>query len=339
MEESIPHLRYLMIGKLSRNYTLLPSGELLEDIPGGSMLYAAAGCGVWEREIGLVARVGSDYPQEWLNEMDRWSLDRRGIRRMNDPLDIRDFCAYPDFETRLTDNPISHFSRSNIPYPKSLLGYTPAASALDSRTRPSLLTIRASDFPPDYFDATAAHICPMDFLSHTLLPPTLRQGQINTITLDPNDGYMNPNFWDDMPVVLNGLTAFICREEKLFALFQGRTFDPWEMAEELAELGCEMIIVKRGGRGQLVYERTGHKKWIIPAYPTQIRCPTGAGDAFCGGFLAGLRGSYDPVQAALQGNISASLVIEGTNPFYAFDCLSGLAQARLEALRDMVRKA
>ena len=97
MEASIPHLRYLIIGKLSRHYALLPSGELLEDIPGGSALYAAAGCGVWEREIGLVARVGSDYPQEWLHEMDRWSLDRRGIRRLNDPLDIRDFSAYPDF--------------------------------------------------------------------------------------------------------------------------------------------------------------------------------------------------------------------------------------------------
>ncbi len=339
IEESIPHLRYLVIGRLTRNFTLLPDGEFLENTPGGSALYAAAGCAVWEKEIGLVARVGADYPQAWLHEMDRWGIDRRGVRRVADQLDLREFIAYPDLETREVDNPVAHFSRLNLPFPKSLLGYAPNAAVAESRTRPSLLTIRGSDFPPDYMDATAAHICPLDYLSHTLLPTTLRQGHINTITLDPGEQYMNPAFWDDMPVVMNGLTAFISNEEKIFALFQGRAVDPWEMAEGLAEFGCEIVVIKRGARGQFVYEHPSRMRWIIPAYPARVRCPNGAGDAFAGGFLAGLRASYDPVQAALQGNIAASLVIEGTTPFYAFDCLTGLAQARLDALRDMVRKA
>ncbi|WP_322808043.1 PfkB family carbohydrate kinase, partial [Thermanaerothrix sp.] len=64
--------------------------------------------------------------------------------------------------------------------------------------------------------------------------------------------------------------------------------------------------------------------------------PTGAGDAFCGGFLAGYRQTYDPLAAVLHGNVSASLVIEGSGPFYALEALPGLAQARLEALRDAV---
>jgi len=66
--------------------------------------------------------------------------------------------------------------------------------------------------------------------------------------------------------------------------------------------------------------------------------PTGIGDAFCGGFLAGFRHTYDPLQAVLHGNISASMVIEGHGPFYALEALPGLAQARLEALRQSVRK-
>jgi len=40
--------------------------------------------------------------------------------------------------------------------------------------------------------------------------------------------------------------------------------------------------------------------------------------------------------AVLHGNVSASLVIEGSGPFYALEALPGLAQARLEALRDAV---
>lgn len=338
MMDSIPHLRFLIAGRLNRNYTVLPDGEILEDTPGGSALYAAAGAAIWEKGIGLIARVGSDYPEEWLDRIDQCGIDRRGIRRLPDPLDLREFTAYPDPESRLKDNPVGHFSRMGMPFPKSLLGFANPAPSVDSRIRPSVATIRQNDFPTDYLDSTAAHICPMDFLSHTLLPPTLRQGHINTITLDPGDGYMNPTFWDDMPMILNGLTAFLCNEEKLTGLFQRHTVDTWEMADELAGWGCEIIVIKRGGRGQLVYERSNHARWTIPAYPARVHCLNGAGDAFCGGFLAGFRTAYDPLQAALQGNISASLAIEGTDPFYALDSLPGLARARLEALRDMIRR-
>jgi sugar/nucleoside kinase (ribokinase family) len=205
--------------------------------------------------------------------------------------------------------------------------------------RPTIHTIRQNDFPTDYLDATAAHICPLDFLSHTLLPSVLRQGHVNTITIDPGENYMNPVFWNDMPVLLNNLTAFLPSEQKINALFQSRSIDPWEMAEGLAGHGCEIIVIKRGSRGQYLYDHGSRTRWIIPAYPVQVLDPTGAGDAFCGGFLAGYRSSYDPLYAVLAGNISASMVIEGSNPFYALDALPGLAKARLEALRDRVRKA
>jgi ribokinase len=67
--------------------------------------------------------------------------------------------------------------------------------------------------------------------------------------------------------------------------------------------------------------------------------PTGAGDSFCGGFLAGYKKTYDPLQAALYGNVSASLKVEGSGAFYPLDVLPGLAEARLHALKDLVRKA
>ncbi len=301
MDDSLPHLRYLVIGRLNRNYTVLPDGQVIEDSPGGSALHAAAGAAVWETSIGIVARVGSDYPEAWIDNLDRWHIDRRGVRRIAEPLDMREFSAYPDMENRRADNPVAHFARLNLPFPKSLLGYNPPAATTDSRTRPTMLTIRSSDFPSDYLDSTAAHICPLDFLSHTLLPPTLRQGHINTISLDPGEGYMNPTFWDDIPVMMNGLTAFICNEEKMNSLFQGKSVDPWEMAEELSSHGCEVIIIKRGARGQLVYERSSNSRWIVPAYPAKVRCPIGAGDSFSGGFLAGFRATYDPLQSALAG--------------------------------------
>ena len=122
------------------------------------------------------------------------------------------------------------------------------------------------------------------------------------------------------------------------SLFQGRSTDPWEMAETLAGYGCEIIVLKRGSHGQYLYSALDRTRWVIPAYPVQVSDPTGAGDAFCGGFLAGFRGSYDPLQAVLAGNISAAMVLEGMHPFYALEALPGLAKARRDSLRDMVRK-
>ncbi len=335
---SAPLLRFILAGQLRREYIITPDGKAYLDIPGGNLLYAAAGLGIWEKDVGLIARAGENYPHEWLSQISRRGFDVRGVRVLPQTLEHRSFIAYTDFETRHTDNPVSHFARLQISFPKSLLGYTGDAPQLDSRTQPALHTIRLNDFPPDYLDATAAHLCPMDFISHSLLPSVLRQGHVNTITLDPPAGYMNPTFWDNVPSILRDVTAFLCSEEKICHLFQGRSTDLWEMAEALASQGCELVVIKRGSRGQYLYEHANHSRWIIPAYPARVSNPTGAGDAFCGGFLAGFRSTYSPLQAALHGNISSSLVIEGTGAFYALGALPTLAQARLEALQNMARR-
>ncbi len=336
--DSAPFLRFIIAGHLHRNFILTPSGSACLDLPGGNLIYAAVGLRLWDSHIGLIGRVGEDYPQEWLAQMGQQGLDTRGVKILPASLDHRRFAAYLDQEDHTSSNPVAHFSRLGLPFPKALLGYTDPVVQMDSRTQPTSFTVRLSDFPSDYLDATAAHLAPMDYLSHTLLPPALRQGHVTTITLDPSAGYMNPTFWDDIPVVLRGITAFLPNEDKMLSLFQGRTEKLWDMADELAAMGCEIIVIKRGLRGQIVYDHARHARYIIPAYPARVVDPTGAGDAFCGGFLAGLRSSYDPLEAALYGNVAASLVIEGSGPYYALDAMPGLAEARLQALRDMVRK-
>ena len=338
MDRVLP--RFLIVGQLTRDYIVFPSGEALLDVPGGNALYAAAGLAVWEPEPppAIIARVGEDYPQEWLDDFARRGIDTRAVRVLPQAIDVRSFTAFLDKTTRAHDDPVAHFARLGLPFPKSLLGYRSGSGALDSRTRMSVTSMRQGDIPSDFMDASVAHFCPLDYLTHSLLPAVLRQAEVTTVTLDPSPGYMNSTYWNDVPALITGLTAFLPAEEDLCALFQGRSQDLWEMAEALAVYGCEIIVIKRGERGQLLYDASTRTRWEIPAYPARLVDPTGAGDAFCGGFLAGYRRSYDPLQAALYGNISASLVVEGIGPFYALDALPGLAQARLDALRQSVRK-
>ncbi|HZW02792.1 MAG TPA: carbohydrate kinase family protein, partial [Anaerolineaceae bacterium] len=313
--DSSPFLRFIIAGQLRRDYILLPGGAGHLDAAGGSLLYAAAGLGLWENNAGLIARIGEDFPQEWVEAIAARGFDIRGIHILPQEIDLRWFAAYPDGETRQTGNIVSHFARLGVPFPKTLLGYTEPTQTQDSRNQPTVHTLRLNDFPEDYLDATAAHLCPLDYLSHSLLPPALRRGHVSTITLDPGAGYMDPIHWDEVPLILNGLTAFLCSEEKLTNLFQGRSTDLWEMAEALAGYGCDLIVIKRGRRGQYLYDHSRRARWTIPAYPAKVVDPTGAGDAFCGGFLVGFRNTYQPLDACLCGNVSASFVVEGSEPY------------------------
>ncbi len=333
-------LRFVIAGQLKRDFGLVPSGQARVDVPGGNIIYAATGFGVWQpvNLVGLVARVGEDYPREWLNEIHARGFDIRGIRILPEAVDLRSFYVYTDVYTRLTEDPAAHFTRLQQPFPKALLNYMQPGTSYDSRSHLTPTSLRQSDIPADYLDATAAHLCPIDYLTHSLLPAVLRQNGFSTVTLDPSAGTMSPTFWDDIPALVTGLTAFLPNEDEMRRLFHGRSTDLWQMMETIADYGCEIVVVKRGERGQFLFDRATRIRWEIPAYPARLVDPTGAGDSFCGGFLAGYRQTYDPVQAALYGSISASLTIEGSGIFYALDGLPGLAQARLDALKDGIRK-
>ena len=333
-------LRFVIAGELKRDFALIPSGKALVDVPGGNIIYAATGFGVWEPAnlVGLMARIGEDYPREWLDEIYQRGFDIRGIRILPEAIDLRSFYVYTETDTRLTEDPAAHFTRLKQPFPKALLNYTRPRNSYDSRSHLTPTSLRQSDIPLDYLDATAAHLCPIDYLTHTLLPAVLRQNGFSTVTLDPSAGTMSPTFWDDMPALVTGLTAFLPNEDEMRTLFHGRSTDLWQMMEAIADYGCEIVVVKKGESGQFLYDRATRARWEIPAYPAKIIDPTGAGDSFCGGFLAGYRKTYDPLQSALCGSVSASLTIEGSGIFYALDALPGLAQARLEALKEGTRK-
>ena len=330
--------RHLIFGPLRRLFLLPPNGRPQLDTPGGSLLYAAAGLKLWEGDIGLVSRVGEDYPQSWIRGIADRGFNTQGINILPESMDLRQFIAYSDLHTRHTDNPVAHFARHELAFPKSLFGYDDPANRLDSPDKLTAHSLRKKDIPSDYFHATAAHFCPLDYLTHSLVPSLLRQSGFTTLTLDPSNSYMNANFFDQVTAIVTGLTAFLPSEEKMRSLFLGRSEDLWEMAEALASFGCEFVVIKRAIRGQYLFDSSSRTRYEIPAYPGREVDLTGAGDAFCGGFLAGWRRTFDPVQAALYGNVSASLMIEGSGPFFPLDSLPGLAEARLEVLKQSIRK-
>lgn len=329
---------FLIAGKLAREYLLPPQGNPLLDVPGGNLLYSAGGLAVWDKQIGLLARITSEYPQTWVDDFQKRGFDIRGIETIQENFDLRNFIAYTDTHERSHSSAVSHFARRELTFPKHLLGYQPPDESIkDLRTidstSPSALAI-----PKTFHDVTHIHLCPFDFASQSQIANLFKNASNQTVTLDPDPRYMIPPFWRDMRIVLQGVTAFHPSEEEMRALFWGETNDLWDMAKRISDYGVKFVVIKRGSQGQILYDSVSNKKYEIPAYPSRVADPTGAGDAFCGGFLAGFQQTNDPLQAVLYGNVSASLKIEGSGAFYPLDVMPGLAQARLHALQEMARE-
>ncbi|MBK8419389.1 carbohydrate kinase family protein [Candidatus Villigracilis saccharophilus] len=333
---------FVIVGKLNREYILPPPGlgHPLLDTPGGSLLYAAGGLAVWDQAAGLVGRVGEDYPHQWLRDLDARGFDTRGILTVRDPqnMDLRAFVAYNETHERSQSNVVSHFARRQLTFPKSLLGYqAPDPLRKDSR-KPEPASPAALDVPKEYWNVRYVHLCPFDFVSQSQMVSLFKGGSNQTVSLDPSAGYMMPGFWRELRLVLQGVTVFLPSEEEMRALFWGETNDLWEMARKTSEYGPQIVVIKRGTHGQMIYDAAGNHRYEVPAYSARVADMTGIGDAYCGGFLAGLQITNDPLMAGLHGSVSASLKIEGSGPFYPLDVMPGLAEARLRSLKDRSRQ-
>lgn len=338
-------LRFVLAGCLNRDTILPVSGEPQIDVFGGNLAYAAVGLNLWGGMAGLLTRVGQDYPFEWLNGFESLGFSLSGIKIHKGEMDQRRFMAHENLGTTHYQNPVEHFAERGLNYPQSLLGYK-APSTKDqapdpnpsSRETPNKTSLQISDIPIAYLEASAVHICPIDYLSHIILPSVFRQRQASTITLTSCPGYMDPAYWEEIPPLIADLTAFITPEAEVRNLFLGRQVNLWDMAGVLADFGPEYILIQTEFQGYYLFDRVSEKRWVVPQYQSNIVDPTGVKDAFAGAFLAGYREHYDPLEAAVMASVTASVVVEGSGVYYALGAMPGLIDARRLALRELIQQ-
>lgn len=329
-------IKYLCIGGLREDYFITHRGEVYLGVLGGNAVYAAAGARLWSPYVGIVSRIGSNFPAGWIDNVRDAGISTNGIQVLPQELDTRTFYAYISEEERVDTNPASHFLRINHPLPKFLIDYQSSTEDMDNKEQFSPLAIRPDDIP-DLSSIQAAHIAPSHYVSHTVLPDRLRELQTQLISMDPSERYMDPTFQDELPIILHGLDVFLPSENEAKAFFLPQQMDIWEMAEEFGEMGCRYVVIKSGAGGQFLWDQSAKKRWHIPAYPAKIKDVTGAGDSYCGGFLVGMYQTQDPIEAGLRGSVSASITVEGIGPLYPLEAYPDLAQARLDSLRSAVR--
>ncbi len=105
---------------------------------------------------------------------------------------------------------------------------------------------------------------------------------------------------------------------------------PDELARRLTDAGARITTLRMGADGSLVYD--GIRLQRVPSVQTTVVDTTGAGNAYCGGFLAGYVQTGDVLTAARYGTVGASFLVEQVGLPPINDRLGRRANQRLQSL-------
>lgn len=295
----------ICLGNLTIDDVVLPDKTERLGCFGGDAIYSALGASCWSDKVSFVAPVGTDFPEEHLAHLHESGWDTRGLPQRDLP-SIRNWVIYKDNNNRtwiVESNPDDYFALSPI----------------------------LEDIPADYLDAKAFMLLAMDLASQETLAPQLRKHGL--VAVDPQEDYIAGNV-ERILELLKDVDVYLPSQEEVYRILGHRDYE--KACRQFAERGAGTVVVKMGHEGSLIYERGRDAFTRIPAYPTKVVDATGAGDAYCGGFMAMVAKSGDLVQAGLAGAVSASFAIEDFGLTHMFALDRKEAQARLVTLKKQL---
>ena len=123
------------------------------------------------------------------------------------------------------------------------------------------------------------------------------------ISLDPGELYARKGLASLRPIMERCSVMFLNENE--VRLLTGEEYE--EGSKALIKRGVSVVVVKLGKRG--CYVTDSEESHLIGAYKVKVMDTTGAGDAFCAGFLYGLVKDKDLYECGRLGNFVASRCI------------------------------
>lgn len=300
-------LDLICLGNLTLDDIVLPTGETHMASFGGDAVYAAQGASFWSNGVEFVAPIGNDFPPHNLEKLQTAGWDLRGLPRRDLP-SIRNWVVY-EFDGSRT-----WITRSN---PNNFNALSPTIT----------------DIPPAFLAARAFLVLAMD-LSVTEQLITSLQGQPGLLALDPQEDYTAVHPQRVLDLVAH-LDIFLPSRDEVHFLLGHKDYK--QAAREFAALGCQIVVIKLGAEGALIYDSEQDRFWRTPVYPVDVVDTTGAGDAFCGGFMASFVKNGNLEWAGHCGAVSASFAIEGQGLTYMLQAKRQEAEQRLNEIEQNFR--
>lgn len=309
----------LVCGSLTLDNVVTAGGALLPRTPGGNVVYAALGAALWSDRVGLVSRAGSDFPGDFLTRLEDRGLDLGGIARIDAPHGMNVAFAYRPDGSRVRAFPPELVARIPVAERGRFVDYTTHGPAHRYAVWTGFAP-DAGDLPLAWMPGLrGAHLAAMPVQRHLALARRLRAAA-------PQAQVQVDSPWYDERVPAQDLHSTLLRDIDLLLPSEADLLvwrpeaDPLDSAAGLARAAGRRVLVKRGAAGCLLLGTDGAPELTVPAYPVSAVDPTGAGDSFCGGVLAGLQRFGDLRGALIAGTATASFTVEAAG-------IAGLAAA------------
>jgi hypothetical protein len=295
-------------------------GMVLRGQPGGNALYSSAGAALWTSGVGVVANLPRNYPPAIAEALAAGGINTVGLNSKADDVDCEEWFFYrPDGERRdqlhaapkeaatlgMAEERVAPETTER--FIAHLVGRHPAGLSFGGFRRRHPIT--PADVPPAFWQARAAHLAPNPSAAQIVLAQEARaRGLI--LTVDPGHyaADMDAAARDALLPLLDG---FLPSRAEVGLLYPGLA-----IADALAIMAAatrRFAAVKLGSEGALLLVRGG-EALHVPAFAVEAVDPTGAGDVFCGGMLAGLALGQAPEEAIRQAIAGSSLAVETRGP-------------------------
>lgn len=298
--------RLVCLGNLTIDDIVLPDGAERPDCIGGDALYACLAARLFEPRSEMVAPVGSDWPDPVRRKIRDAGLAEIGLTPRNIP-SLHNRVVYETNGDR-------------------------AWTLFNSEEAFHELSPTPDDIHVTYRDAEAFLVLAMTLQAQQDLVADLKRNTEGLIALDPQEDYIAGN-----EEALRNLIAqsdiFLPSAEEVRRLLR---HEDWSAAARtFAELGPTLVVIKLGAEGCLIYDRSREWEKTVPAFEADAVDTTGAGDSFCGAFVAAfLQDRSDLERAAQAGSIAASFAIADYGVTPLFEATSGEAMRRLAQWRE-----
>ena len=268
----------LVVGTVTLDTVETPSNRV-EDVLGGSGVYAAVAANFFKSSVQLVGVIGADFPRSYTNFLETQGIDLQGLERIANGKSFRWGGRYAEnFNVRDT-----LFTELNV----------------------------VSDFQPVLPDAYKK--APYLFLANN--SPVLQLSIIEQAT-DPKLIVCDTmDFWINEE--REALEALLARVDVLVLndseaqLFIGDS-NLMRAAQAILRYGPKRVIVKKGEHGAISVTKSSF--FSAPAYPlTRVTDPTGAGDSFAGGMMGYIAAVGDTSEATIRSAMIYGTVIASFN--------------------------
>ena len=281
-------------------------------VTGGAAVYATCGAVLAGGDVRLVTIVGSDYDFDPLMHSAGGHIELAVERRLGES--IRNKCWYETPEERRWE--ILNWSTmvEMSPGEDKVAPFLDQASALVVCPTPVAVAAGTVDLARSH-----CAIIVLDTEVHYLSGIEERRELLSTAS---GGVYFAPS-WAHLPLLLGNA-----------ALVPGGDLEP-TVFDACLEYDVRHFVAKRGEFGCVVVDVHKRRWWEVPAVRSvDLIDPTGAGDAFDGGFAVALARSGDPVEAACWGAVSASFMVEHRGGTVPSHFTPSLARDRLVEVRS-----